>query len=174
MLRSLQASETGPLEPRTQSPCQREAGTFVADGFITQKALQIHQGVLGFWGWGSAAVKAPVVNGTTSVFLQLGVLVLLWEGRVRSAPDKTPPTQFPVSGRLISDEFPSQHSCPQASEGGGHRARSQVGTKQRGHTVSISHSPLSHLGRWQGQLSSLSGGRAAGRHRKRWQGHLLG
>lgn len=73
----------GSLEPCTQSPSQREAGTFVADEFITQKAMQIHQGVLGFSESGSAAVKAPVVNGTTSVFLHLGVLVLLWEGRVK-------------------------------------------------------------------------------------------
>lgn len=139
------------LNPVPKAPVRgKEAGTFVADGFITQKALQIHQGILGFWGSGSAAVKAPVVNGTTSIFLHLGCWCFCGRAGLRSAPDKTPPTQFSVSGKLILDEFPSQHSCPQASEGGGHRARSQVGTKQRGHTVSISHSPLSHLGRWQG------------------------
>lgn len=65
------------------NPRQREAGTFLAVGFITQKALQIHQGALGFWGPGSAAVEAPVFKGTTSVFRHLRVWVLLWEGRVK-------------------------------------------------------------------------------------------
>lgn len=64
------------------------------------------------WAWGvywasqgSWAVKPPVVNGTLSVYLDLGLLVLLWRAGFRSAPDKTPPTPFPGSGRFIPDEF---------------------------------------------------------------------
>lgn len=41
-------------------------------------------GVGVFWArQGSGAVKPPVVNGTVSVYLGAGLLVLLWEGRVK-------------------------------------------------------------------------------------------
>lgn len=37
-----------------------------------------------FWAsQGSGAVKPPGVNGILSVYLDLGLLVLLWEGRVQ-------------------------------------------------------------------------------------------
>lgn len=162
------------LNPVPKAPVRGKLGHLWQMGLLPRRHCRFTRG---FWASGGRGrqLSRPLLSMEPHLYFCISGCWCFCESvGLRSAPDKTPPTQFPVSGRLISDEFPSQHSCPQASEGGGHRARSQVGTKQRGHTVSISHSPLSHLGRCQGQLSSLSGGRAAGRHRKRCQGHLLG
>lgn len=170
MLRSFQASETGPLEPCTQKPSQREVGTFLADGFITQKASQTHHSVLGFWGSGVRQLSRPLLSMEPQLYFRISwCWCFCGRAELRPAPDKTPPTLFPVSDRLVSDEFHSQHSCPQASEGRGHRARSQW------ELGSISHSALSH---WK--MAGVSsphcqeGGLQEATGRGRCKGHLLG
>lgn len=101
MLRSLQPSETGPPEHLYLNPSPKEAGTFPAVWFIPQKASQIHQGVPGCPGvcccQACSCKWNPICLSVCSCF----------SGRagLSSAPDKTPLTQFPVSGRFFPDGF---------------------------------------------------------------------
>lgn len=98
MLRSLQPSETGRPEHLYLNPSPKEAGTFLAVWFITQKASQIHQGVPGCPGVCCCQACSCKWNHIC--------ISVCWcfSGRagLRSAPDKTPLTQFPVSGIFFS------------------------------------------------------------------------
>lgn len=116
---------------------QREAGTFLAAGFHYPEGITDPQGALG-------SCQAPSCQWNHIYFCSSGWWCLSGRARLRSAPEKTSPTQFPVSGRFISNEFHSNIPVLRPrTEGRGHEALSQVGTKERGHTISTCHSPLS-------------------------------
>lgn len=137
---------------------------------MTQKASQVHQGVLGFPGVCSCQACSCKWNHICIS----GCWCFSGRAALRSAPDKTPPTQFPVSGRFIPDGFHSQHSCPQAfrfkAEAMGHFLRWEPHREATQFAPPTPHNPIERIVfRKMSMVSSLhwSRGRASGMHRKR-------